>query len=160
MLFQASAPRCFPLEMPRQNLTNSSASPVLVNGAKTQSIWTHEKKIPFILILETTSKGEEKKENHQHNKTVQARENITAEVKSSQLILKCTLQRPRQPAWDLVISRLELTYTNQHYQSKTTNRYLTEMLKKQKDRNTWLNYYRHSSFPATIIKQCSEIFEC
>lgn len=32
-----------------------SASSVLVNVAKTKNIWSHEKKIPLIIILETTS---------------------------------------------------------------------------------------------------------
>lgn len=33
-----------------------SASPVFVNAAKRQSIWSHEKKIPLTVILQTTSK--------------------------------------------------------------------------------------------------------
>lgn len=38
-----------------------SGSSVLVNGAKSQSIWMHKKKIPLTVILQTTSKGGRKK---------------------------------------------------------------------------------------------------
>lgn len=57
----------FPWKCLGRAYQTSLAAPCLLNGAKTQSIWTHENKIPFTVILETISKGKKKQTTQQNS---------------------------------------------------------------------------------------------
>lgn len=96
-----------------------SGSPMLVNGAKSQSIWMHKKKIPLTVILQTTSKGERKKYKHKtQQKSVSQRKHhsysyskiFTLHFKMYSSISQATSTLcQKQSARDHIISGLERT---------------------------------------------------